>query len=114
MVVDDDSPFLVNFNSCSIKSELVSMWLSTSCDQDVISFKDLLLSSFHRLNCYLSVCSMILPPNNLMGSQYLNTLLGEDLVKSFSELLIQRGNNFIKIFDDGDIGTKSLIDRCHF
>lgn len=49
-----------------------------------------------------------------MGSEYFNTLLGQNLIEGFSNFLIKSWNNLIQILNDSDIGAKSGIDRPHF
>jgi hypothetical protein len=49
-----------------------------------------------------------------MGSHDLDALLGEDLVESFGDFLIEGGDNFVQVLHNDNVGPESLIDGSHF
>ena len=60
VVIDDDSSFLVEFDSSFVAVEVVSVGSSASSYEDVIALEDLAVSSFNGLDGDLGRISKIL------------------------------------------------------
>lgn len=109
VVYDHSSPF-VSFHSSFIKPEALSERSSASGHQNVVSLKDLAVSSLNGLNIDFGISSVILSAGDLVSCQDFNSLLCEDFVESLSELFIERRAYFVQEFDDSDVGAESLVD----
>lgn len=110
MIVDDDSTLLVHLDACTVESELISVGLATSGDQDMICLQHLPFSALHWLNGDFSIGAMVLSSNDLVGSKDLDALLGQDLVECLRDFLIKRWHYFVKVLHDDDFGSEALVD----
>ena len=110
IVVYYHSSLFVSFHSSFIKPKALSKGSSASGHQNVVSLKDLAVSSLNRLNIDFGISSVILSAGDLVSSQNFNSLLCEDFVESLSELFIERRAYFVQEFDDSDVGAESLVD----
>lgn len=71
------------------------MRFSSSCNEDVISFQNDLISPFNRFDCDLTMSSMIYTSEDFVAGQNFDALLGKYFIESFCNLFINSGHNFI-------------------
>lgn len=109
-VVDHNSALLVNMNSSLVESKFVSEGSPASRDEDVVALESLAVTAFHRLNDELAVCSVVGATDNLVGSEDLDALLGEDFVEGFGEFLIERGNDLVKELNHSNVAAEALVN----
>jgi hypothetical protein len=67
-IIYNNAASLIDLYSCLLQTELLSVRLPSSCNQDVVTLKHLPISSFYRLNSNLTVGAKIDSTHHFVGS----------------------------------------------
>ena len=68
MIINNNSAFVIHFNSSFIEGEVVCMRFPSSRNQNMVSREGDLISTFDWFDCDFTMSAMILSWHNFMGS----------------------------------------------